>query len=95
MKGVTANIMLGQEASVGTGSVDLLYDEEMEVQEELVADDVELNQKNLWMTYCTKERLDFNMGDMNNIVEEDQQDQKMVLICLLLNLMMNLILINY
>ena len=28
MKGVTANIMLGQEASVGTGSIDLLYDEE-------------------------------------------------------------------
>ena len=72
MKGVTANIMLGQEASVGTGSVDLLYDEEMEVQEELVADDVELKSEEFMETYCTKERLDFNMGDMNNLVAEDQ-----------------------
>ena len=72
MKGVTANIMLGQEASVGTGSVDLLYDEEMEVQEELIADDMELKSEEFMETYCTKERLDFNMGDMNNIVAEDQ-----------------------
>ena len=54
--------MLGQEASVGTGSVDLLYDEEMEVQEELIADDVELESEEFMETYCTKERLDFNMG---------------------------------
>jgi DNA-directed RNA polymerase II subunit RPB1 len=72
MKGVTANIMLGQEASVGTGSVDLLYDEEMEVQEELVADDMELKSEEFMETYCTKERLDFNMGDMNNLITEEQ-----------------------
>lgn len=23
-------------------------------------------------SYCTKERLDFNMGDMNNLVSEEQ-----------------------
>ena len=73
MKGVSANIMLGQEASVGTGSVDLLYDEEMEVQENIEPEDMELKSEEFMDTYCTKERLDFNMGDMNNIVEEEQQ----------------------
>ena len=91
MKGVTANIMLGQEANK-TGSVDLLYDEEMEIQEELPVEDTELKFEEFMDTYCTKERLDFNMGDMNNIVAENQQDQKTELTCLLLNLMMNLIL---
>lgn len=73
MKGVSANIMLGQEASVGTGSVDLLYDEEMEVQENMTPEDTDLKSEDFMDTYCTKERLDFNMGDMNNIVEEQQQ----------------------
>jgi DNA-directed RNA polymerase II subunit RPB1 len=73
MKGVTANIMLGQEANVGTGSVDLLYDEEMEVQEELYMDETELKSEEFMETYCTKERLDFNMGDMNNVVEESAE----------------------
>ena len=40
MNSVSSNIMLGQEVSIGTGSVDVLFDEEkyMELSKELVVD---------------------------------------------------------
>jgi DNA-directed RNA polymerase II subunit RPB1 len=75
MKGVTANIMLGQEARVGTGSVDLLYDEEFMLQEEDVFEDTDLRSEEFLETYCTKDRLDFNMGDLNKLGANDETGQ--------------------
>ena len=51
MKGMTANIMLGQEASVCTGSIDILYDEEVGLQEGYEQDDMELKSEEFVDTY--------------------------------------------
>ena len=42
MKGVTANIMLGQEVPIGTGATELLFDEEKFFQNIIVKEEEEI-----------------------------------------------------
>jgi DNA-directed RNA polymerase II subunit RPB1 len=70
MNGVSGNIMFGQEVHVGTGAVELLYDEEFMLQDGDALDDIELKSEEFFENYCTEDRLDFNTENVQKIAEK-------------------------
>ena len=70
VKGVSSNIMLGQEVPIGTGSVDLIFDEEkfMEmskniiIQEEII-EDIDIEKQNFLDKLCKPDNFVDNMFD--------------------------------
>ena len=76
MKGPSSNIMFGQEIKMGTGAVDLLYDENALYQEEEVEHDVVkgIDDEEFFKNYCTTDKLDFNMPQLETEQTRELED---------------------
>ena len=75
INGVSSNIMMGQEVPIGTGAIDLFFDESSFGQTN-VPDAYDINKKEDFDyeyidNYCTQENLDFNIMNVDNINKEN------------------------
>jgi DNA-directed RNA polymerase II subunit RPB1 len=74
MRGVSASIMFGQEIEAGTGSIDLLFDEEAFFQTDKMEPEMEEQSEEFFESYCAKEKLQFNIGNMEALNEEAEDE---------------------